>query len=153
MTFIFKNGRPVKALHTDAATRCVSRVQLDDIDLRDRTIGERGFQGEYFNVLRVFRKLILQHMESGPYPIKDREVTKVCSVSSIRRITFGNINQVWYVDGEREDLSLAAVDSLLRSEAWRVQVLLAQGYTPIASKQDGFYSDAPKVPIHTLSIM
>ena len=85
LTFIFKDGRPVKALHTDAATRCVSRVQLDDIDLRDRTIGERGFQGEYFNVLRVFRKLILQHMESGPYPIKDREITKVCSVRPYKK--------------------------------------------------------------------
>ena len=50
-----------------------------------------------------------------------------------------------YTDGEFEELSLHSMDSLLRSDAWRLQVLVVQGYVPFASKQDGHYNDKAKV--------
>ena len=53
--------------------------------------------------------------------------------------------QVSYTDGEFEELTLHALDSLVRSEAWRLQVLVVQGFVPSVSKQDGHYNDKAKV--------
>jgi hypothetical protein len=53
--------------------------------------------------------------------------------------------QVVYTDGEVEDVTLSALDSLLRSEAWRLQVLVAQGYIPSSTKMDGHYTHVAKV--------
>lgn len=53
--------------------------------------------------------------------------------------------QVSYTDGEFEELTLSALDSLTRSDTWRLQVLVIQGYVPPTSSQDGHYTDKAKV--------
>lgn len=53
--------------------------------------------------------------------------------------------QVFYNDNQIEDLTLRTLDTLLRNETWRLQVLLIQGYIPSKSTLKGFYSQEPQV--------
>jgi hypothetical protein len=48
--------------------------------------------------------------------------------------------QVFYTDNQMEDVSLTTFDTLARNEAWRLQVLLIQGYIPASSTIDGNYA-------------
>ena len=57
------------------------------------------------------------------------------------------IVQVFYTDGESEDITLDKFDALIRNSSWRLQVLVILGYVPSVSTQNGFYSDKAKVYI------
>ena len=35
----------------------------------------------------------------------------------------------------------------MRNDAWRMQLLICQGYVPAQSERTGYYSDKPKVHI------
>jgi hypothetical protein len=115
----------------------LERINLNhQMEYLERQRGEKGLQGESLRSLRVLRKLLLKYSEDYEYDYDKSDLTssgetKLCHVH--------------YLDGEIEDLTLASFDRLIRSETWRLQVLLLQGYVPSISQQEGFYSDKPKV--------
>lgn len=137
ITFIFRDGSPIKCLTTNPESGLVERINLNSPEYLERQRGEKGLQGESMKLFRVLRKLLLQFSLDHDYgdhqPLHDTGQNtdlKLCHVC--------------YTDGEVEDLTIHAFDRLIRSETWRLQVLLVQGYVPTLSQHDGFYSDKPK---------
>lgn len=108
---------------------------MNSIEYFGRQKGERGLQGESMKSLRAMRKLLIQYADENEYgqnnDAKNENDIKIC--------------RVYYTDGEVEDLTLQAFDRLIRSDTWRLQVLLLQGFVPFLSEMEGYYSDKPKV--------
>lgn len=80
ITFIFKNGKPIKALATDR-NGVVERVSLESVE-EERTDRERGFRGENFRTIRAFRKLLIQFSDTnryGEYQYNEAEIL-ICKV-------------------------------------------------------------------------
>ena len=66
ITFIFKNGKPVKVIRTDSRG-FLERVALEEIML-ERTETERGLRGEMYKSLRALRQLLFKFREEKGYP-------------------------------------------------------------------------------------
>ena len=130
VTFIFRNGQPLKALHTDKESGFVSRLEIDP----NERIGQvsPGFRGEKNRFLRHFRNELLKFSTENNYDVEQNVYNpKVCTT--------------FYSDGEIEHIDLSTLDILLKNETWRMQVLLAQGYVPRLSEQKGYYYERMKV--------
>jgi hypothetical protein len=141
ITFIFRDGSPIKSLTTNPESGLVERIDLNSAEHLERQRGEKGLQGESMKLLRVLRKLLLQFSEERDYGDHQPSHQDTGQHKDLK------LCHVCYTDGEVEDLTLSAFDRLIRSETWRLQVLLVQGYVPVLSQHDGFYSDKLKVPL------
>jgi hypothetical protein len=125
LTFVFKNGAPVKALTTDDASGEVTRVDFQNIEL-ERTNEESIHRGASNRGIRIVRKLLLDFAEHyGYFSAQKAEEPMLASVT--------------YTDGEREDLNIRAFDVLMRNDFWRPQILILQAYVPTLSIQAGMY--------------
>ena len=133
VTFIFRNGQPLKALCTDPLSRTVTRLNLENT-VYERELGENILLGESNKYLRVFRKILLEYSKQNKFDIfqsKPNEDTKICTV--------------FYTDGEQEDIDIKTFDTLIRNESWRLQLLIVQGFIPPLSVQKGYYYDRSRV--------
>lgn len=88
VTFIFKNGKPIKIIRTDVRG-FLERVALEEVVL-ERTETERGLRGEMFKSLRVLRQLLFKYREEKGYPNEayddDESRNYFCKVRSNRFI-------------------------------------------------------------------
>ena len=74
------------------------------------------------------------------YRIIDFNRTKYGITGKVAAIEYdphrnARIALIYYSDGEKELLTLHSLDNLIRSEVWRLQLIMVQGYIPPASAQ------------------
>jgi len=132
LTFIFRDGQPVKALATDTSTRVVERVSLEGY-LYEREAGSSDLRGEHNKYLRVLRKMLFEYSKENEYD-KVQEAGEKMMLCT-----------VYYADGEQENVDVYTFDILIRNDSWRQQVLILQGFVPALSTQQGTYYNKPKV--------
>jgi hypothetical protein len=116
VTFIFRNGQPLKALCTDPSSRTVTRLNLENT-LYDRELGENILLGESNKYLRVVRKILLEYSKQNKFDIfqsKPNEDTKICTV--------------FYTDGEQEDIDIKTFDTLIRNRMQQESFGLVSAY-------------------------
>lgn len=53
--------------------------------------------------------------------------------------------QVYYTDGDVEDVRAKTLTLLMRNKEWRLQVLMIQGFIPSLSTHTGLFSRQPRV--------
>jgi len=126
LTILFRKGEPTKVLSTDNNGN-ICRVNLDDhIEVRD--IDEHGFRGELLKKFRALRKLLINFNQNNKYNISeyDEEEALICTAT--------------YADNTIEDLNLRTLDTLMRNESWRTQLVYMQGYIPISKSKKGLYN-------------
>ena len=85
VTFIFHNGYPIKALHTNLSTGYIERISIQSNAPLERHSGERGFQGDSLQQLRYFRKVLVDFCKDNEYHITQDKTseTKICRVGYI----------------------------------------------------------------------
>ena len=66
ITFLFREGVPIKALSTSSETGLVNRVNIDAVDV-ERSLGEAGFRGDSNRALRIMRMLLLDYSLKNDY--------------------------------------------------------------------------------------
>lgn len=127
MTFIFRNGQPLKGLETDITkgNPFVSRISSNESSVLERELGDNGLSGERNKYLRNFRKSIVRYSSESNY-LKVQEFDS----QSADQENEPKVCTVFYADGDIEDLDLRALDILIRNDSWRKQVLIVQGYVP-----------------------
>jgi hypothetical protein len=82
ITFIFRNGIPVKALTTDELGY-LKRIDLENIIL-ERNIKDKGFRGQEFRDLNIIRKLLIEFRDVNGYEILDKQSDEdiiICKVT------------------------------------------------------------------------
>lgn len=82
ITFIFKEGVPVKTLMTDPSTGKLKRISLDQVQLSRFDYSE-GFRGPSLHSLRVLRKLLDDYSVENNYNNQQEDpenpfLAKVC---------------------------------------------------------------------------
>eukprot|EP01040_Poterioochromonas_malhamensis_P013046 gene13046-14311_t len=132
ITFLFKDGLPVKVLTTDPSTGKLQRIYLDQIQLSRFDFSE-GFRGPAMHSLRGVLKLLEDYQLQNQYNAHQDDPNNPY------------LAKVIYIDDETENLTRDVLTKMLRMENWRMQVLLIQGFVPISSVQSGFYSQKPQV--------
>lgn len=127
LTILFRKGEPTKVLSTDI-NECICRVQLDDnIEVRD--IDEHGFRGELLKKFRAVRKLLINFNQINKYNTSDYEEEEEAVICTAT-----------YADNTTEDLNLRTLDTLMRNESWRTQLIYIQGYIPTSKSKKGLYN-------------
>jgi hypothetical protein len=83
-TLIFRDGFPIKALHTDRKGY-IARLSLDNVSQMEREVSDRGLQGESNMELRSCRKLLLEYSQVNDYVHgqEDEDNPILCNVSHL----------------------------------------------------------------------
>jgi hypothetical protein len=133
LTLLFRDGLPDKVLVTDSAKKCVT-----------------GFSSPFADVLSASASAATPVSVAKEAKALRRKCTRYC-VDMLREYSEQNgfaavqhsveplVCSVTYVDGEREDLSLAHFDRLSRNDTWCQQLILVQGFVPYQSLEAGLY--------------
>jgi hypothetical protein len=138
VTVLFKDGQPTKVLTTDVLSGRLRRIYLDKIII-DR-VKERKQRGTAANTqsqsLRAMLSVLLDYSISNHYDrMQDDYENKEEPL----------VAKVTYADDQVETLNSKTLEILLRNEAWRMQIVMIQGYVPTISVQSGIYSQKPQV--------
>lgn len=133
LTFIFREGQPVKALATDPSTRVVDRVSMEGYTFEREAGDGNDLRGEHNRYLRILRKMLFEYSRENEYDKVQESGEKMMLCT------------VYYADGEKEHIDVYTFDILIRNDSWRQQVLIVQGFVPAISVQQGTFYDKPKV--------
>ena len=133
LTFIFKDSLPYKAIISETETGVIKRLELDEIGANLK-IGENAFQDDQDNkvnkYLRITRKLLIEYSVTNEY-----------SQAQLNSgVSEPYIALAFYIDGEKEDLTLRAFDILIRKSQWRAQVNMIQSYIPATDIKAGYFT-------------
>ncbi len=143
LTFIFNDSLPYKAILSETETGVIKRLELDEIGLNLK-IGENAFQDDQDSkvnkYLRITRKLLIEYSVTNEYS----------QVQLNRGVSEPYIASAFYIDGEKEDLTLRAFDILIRKSQWRAQVNMIQGYIPATDVKAGYFTTIGMKKIRSL---
>lgn len=140
ITCLFKDGMPSKCLMTDDSTGRIKRIYLERIVI-DR-VQERIQRGHgtgppmQNQIFRAMLKVLLDYSQQNGYDVRQDD-------NDNKEEPF--IAKVTYSDDQSENLNLKTLEILLRNDAWRLQILMIQGYVSTTSIQTGVYSKKPNV--------
>ena len=147
VTILFKDGLPNKTLMTDDPTGRIKRIYLEKIEfdrVYDQHTTGRASIGSKEYTFRAMRKVLNDFSVQNQYHLHQ-------SHENVNKEE-PYIAKVIYSDEQIELLNSKTLEILLRNEAWRLQVMMIQGYVPTLSINSGMYSQKPHVSLSYRSL-